>query len=388
MKYNFDQIYDRNSTFATKNYVPHVLLNHPDCATLWVADMDFEVCNEVVDALKKRVNHPIFGYTEKTVELKDAVINWYKRRHQITYDYDDLVFNTGVVHGYSAAIRILSDIDDEVIVPVPAYGPFVKKVNANKRRVLTTPLKPYQDNFKIDFDDLENRITNKTKIFVLCNPHNPTGRVYTKEELIEISNFCEKHQLKIISDEIHCDILFHHKFTSIVDVSEYARNNTIALCSIGKTFNLAGLKMGCAIIKNETLRKAFIEESECVGNTSINCLAEEAYKAAYNDGDEWLDQCLDYIEKNIDWTIEQFKIHFPEIHIFKPEGIYMLWVDLSMFHIECEDTQKYFFDNADTYVTQGAFFGNEYKNYVRLNMATQFSNVEKGVQRIIQTLKK
>ena len=271
---------------------------------------------------------------------------------------------------------------------MPAYGPFVKKVNANKRRVLTTPLKPYQDNFKIDFDDLENKITNKTKIFVLCNPHNPTGRVYTKEELIEISDFCKKHQLKIISDEIHCDILFHHKFTSIVDVSEYARNNTIALCSIGKTFNLAGLKMGCAIIKNETLRKAFIEESECVGNTSINCLAEEAYKAAYNDGDEWLDQCLDYIEKNIDWTIEQFKTNFPEVHIYKPEGIYMLWVDLSMFHIECEDTQKYFFDNADTYVTQGAFFGNEYKNYIRLNMATQFSNVKKGVERIIQVLKK
>ena len=270
MMYNFDNSYDRNPTFATKSYVPHVLFNHPDCSTLWVADMDFEVCKEVVDALKKRVNHPIFGYTEKTVELKDAVINWYKRRHGIHYNHDDIVFNTGVVHGYSAAIRIMSDIGDEVIVPVPAYGPFVRKVIANKRKLITTPLKSYHDDYWIDFEDLEKKITNKTKIFVLCNPHNPTGRVYTKEELLEISNFCEKHNLKIISDEIHCDILFNQPFTTVLDVSEYARNNTISLCSIGKTFNLAGLKMACAIIKNDKLRKEFQEESECVGNTSIN----------------------------------------------------------------------------------------------------------------------
>lgn len=388
MNYNFNKTYNRESTFATKSYIPHVMLSHPDCSTLWVADMDFEVCNEVVEALKERVNHPIFGYTEKTIELKDAVIQWYKRRHNIIYNYEDIVFNTGVVHGYSAAIRIMSNIDDEVIVPIPAYGPFVKKVIANKRRLITTSLKSSDDNYEIDFNDLENKISSKTKIFVLCNPHNPTGRVYTKEELIEISNFCEKHQLKIISDEIHCDILFNHKFTSIIEVSEYAKKNTIVLCSIGKTFNLAGLKMACAIIKDESLRKEFQEESECVGNTSINCLAEEAYKAAYNHGDEWLNQCLEYIEKNIDWTINQFNIHFPELHISKPEGIYMLWIDLSSFHIETDDMQRYFFENSNTYITQGEFFGKEYKNYIRLNMATQFSNVKKGVERIIQVLKK
>lgn len=387
MKYNFDQIIDRNSTYATKSYVPHIVLNHPDCSTLWVADMDFEVCKEVVEALKQRVNHPIFGYTEKTHELKDAVINWYKRRHHIIYDYDDIVLNTGVIHGYSAAIRILSNTDDEVIVPIPAYSPFLKKVLANHRKVITTKLKSANDGFAIDFNDLESKISEKTKIFVLCNPHNPTGKVYSKQELLEISKFCEKHQLRIISDEIHCDIIFHKQFYSIIDISEYAKQNSIVLCSIGKTFNLAGLKMGCAIIKNKEINKEFLLESECVGNTSINCLAEEAYKAAYNYGDEWLDQCLDYIEKNIDWTIQQFEIHFPKLDIQKPEGTYMVWIDLSSFNIDSDDIQKYFLENSNTYVTQGEFFGEEYKDYIRLNMATPKSNVQKGVESIIQTLK-
>ena len=385
MKYNFNEIIAREETMATKSYVPHVTLNHPDCINLWVADMDFPVCKEISDALIKRAEHPIYGYTEKGEDIKEAIKGWFSRRHEIYFNTDEVVLNTGVIHGYSAAIRILSDINDEILVPIPAYAPFVRKIEANHRIPVFTKLKSVEENFVLDFEDMEKKITNKTKIFVLCNPHNPTGRIYSREELIEIANFCEKHHLTIISDEIHCDLVYK-KFITIMDVSEYAKNNTIILRSIGKSFNLAGLKIAAAIIKNPVLREAFIKESECVGNTSINCFAIEAFKAAYNNADDWLDQCLNYMKNNIEWTRKTFIEKFPELNIVDPEGTYFIWINLEGFHINTDDIQRYFFEKANVYITQGAFFGEPYKDYIRLNMATPFENVKKGVESICDVL--
>lgn len=385
MKYNFDEIIPREETRATKSYVTHVALNHPNCVNLWVADMDFPVCREINEALVQRAKHPIYGYTEKSEDVKEAIKGWFARRHDIHFTCDEVVLNTGVVYGYSAAIRILSDVNDEILIPIPAYAPFVRKAEANRRIPVFTQLKSAEENFALDFEDMEKKVTEKTKIFVLCNPHNPSGRVYTKEELIEIAAFCEKHHLMILSDEIHCDIIYK-KFTTIMDVSEYAKNNTIALRSVAKSFNLAGLKMAAAVIKNPDLRESFIKESECVGNASINCFAFEAFRAAYNHADDWMDQCLAYMRNNIEWTRKTFADKFPKLHIADPDGTYFIWIDLESFHIKTDDIQQYFLEEADVYVTQGEFFGAPYKEYIRLNMATQFQNVKKGVESICRVL--
>ena len=387
MTYSFDTIIERDSTFATKTYVPHVEMGHPNSSNLWVADMDFAVCPAITEALVKRAEHPIYGYTEEPESIKDAFREWFEKRHDIHFTNEEVVLNTGVLPAYSCAIRIISEKDDEFIVFAPTYKPFVSKLMGNGRKPVFAPLKGWEDHFVFDFEAMEALVNEKTKAVVLCNPHNPTGRVYTTEELRELAAFAQKHNRMILSDEIHCDLAYK-PFHTIMDINDYTRNHTISLYSIGKTFNLAGMKMAACVIKNPELREKFEKEAGVVGVLSLNTMGLVAFEAAYRNGSEWLDECKAYIRHNIEWTVETFRTNFPDLHFEAGEGTYLVWIDLGAFDLQTENIQKYLLEEADVFVSAGDFFGEAYKNYIRLNMATPFANVERGVNNIIRLLKK
>ncbi len=369
INYNFDEEINRKNTNCAKYDGLKKYFGYEDLNPLWVADMDFKTPSFINDAIINAAKNSLYGYSIDSDEIYQSIINWQKTQHNWQIDKEDIYMINGVVPAYSACIEAFSEENDEVIVQTPIYPPLFKCVNANNRKVVVNELKKDENGYyTMDLEDLESKITPKTKILALCSPHNPVGRVWSKEELEKLANICIKHNIIIVSDEIHSDITFK-KFTPLASISKEIANQTITLNSAGKTFNIAGLNSAYAISKNQDLLNKFKKVAQKREIQSINFFGYIATKAAYDNGAKFVEELKKYLLSNIEFTKNYFEKNSIKINFFFPEATYLLWLDFSNFNISHNEIKNKLLIDAKLALNDGVSFGSNGNKYFRLNLA-------------------
>ena len=391
MKYNFDEIIDRSGTSATK--MESLPKGCPDDALpLWVADMDFACAEPILKALHERIDKKIFGYTMyDTDECLGAVLNWYKKRYGWEEQKENLFFCGGIVSAYAVLLNLLTKEGEGVVIQRPIYYPFTMKANSNGRQIVDSPLIYADGNYTIDFDDLDKKMAEpNNKVLVFCSPHNPAGRVWTEEEIRKVVDICKKYDKWIICDEIHCDLLrCGMTFHPILKVApDYA--DRIAVCTApSKTFNLAGMKTSNIVIHNTELQAAWKELIG--GKLSMNgagTLGLTAMIAAYNEGEEWLEQLKEYLDGNFAYIDAFLKEHLPKAHMVPSEGTYLAWIDFNGYvDGDAEKLEEIMQKKARVALDEGYIFGDAGRGFERINIATPRSVVEDCMDRILKAFK-
>lgn len=369
MIYNFDEETNRKNTNCAKYDGLKKYFGYEDLNPLWVADMDFKTPSFINDAIIKVASNSLYGYSVDTPELYASIINWQKNEHDWEIEQKDIFMINGVVPAYSACIEAFSEIGDEVIVQTPIYPPLFKCVTANERKLVINELKKDENGYyTMDLEDLEKKITSKTKILVLCSPHNPVGRVWSKEELEKLANICIKHNITIVSDEIHSDITFK-KFTPLASISKEIANQTITLNSAGKTFNIAGLNCAYAVSKNAEILEKFKKVAIKREINSINFFGYVSTKAAYENGSAFVKELKAYLMNNIIFTKEFFEKNSLNIDFFIPEATYLLWLDFSKTGLSHLEIKNILLTKSKIALNDGVSFGSNGNKYFRLNTA-------------------
>jgi len=382
-EYNFDEIVPREGTDCIKYDAREWMFKTNDVLPLWVADMDFRTPDFIVDAIKKRAGHEIFGYTFKSDSYFESIIGWMKRRHNWEIKKEWISFSPGVVAGLTLAVETFSKPGEEVIVQPPVYFPFFDCVKGTKRKMIENPLKPDNGRYTFDFEDMKSKITEKTKLLMLCNPQNPGGMVWTKAELEELSNICLENNIMVISDEIHSDLIFDgHKHIPFATISEEAANNCIIFMAPSKTFNVAGLSSSMAIIPNKT-KFARYERTLGVGHLRMgNIFGSVALEAAYTHGDEWLEQMLEYLWKNYQLLEDFFKNKLPKVKVMKPEATYLVWLDFTAYGMNDDELTKFVVEQAKVGLNNGGRFGTGGDGWLRINIGCPRSVLEDALKRL------
>ncbi len=383
MQYDFDHVPDRHGTHSIKwDAFP------ADVLPLWVADTDFAVAPCIIEAIQKRLQHPIFGYTSDNEQLKTAVVNRMKKLYNWSITGEDIILVPGIVSGFNFACRAFAKPGESVIFQTPVYPPFFGAPNNNHLETIENPL--IYDNEKrkylINFDHFDQAIKENTKLFILCNPHNPVGRVFTKEELYTLGNICLKHHVTVCSDEIHSDFIykgFHH--TPIASINDDFAQNTLTFIAPSKTFNIAGLSCSIAIAQNPEIRKKFHTAIDGLC-PFVTCLSQEAACAAYTSGNDWLAQQIAYLESNRDFLDQFIKDEMPSVSNNIIEGTYLAWLDCSKTNIT-GSPQKYFLEKAKVGLNDGKPFGESYEKFIRLNFGTNRSTLKEALERMASSLK-
>ncbi|WP_323594310.1 MalY/PatB family protein [Aliarcobacter butzleri] len=369
MIYNFDEETNRKNTNCAKYDGLKKYFGYEDLNPLWVADMDFKTPSFINDAIIKAASNSLYGYSVDTPELYASIINWQKNEHDWEIEQKDIFMINGVVPAYSACIEAFSEIGDEVIVQTPIYPPLFKCVTLNERKVIVNELKKDENGYyTMDLEDLEKKITSKTKILVLCSPHNPVGRVWSKEELEKLANICIKHNITIVSDEIHSDITFK-KFTPLASISKEIANQTITLNSAGKTFNIAGLNCAYAVSKNTEILEKFKKVAIKREINSINFFGYVSTRAAYENGSTFVKELKAYLMNNIIFTKEFFEKNSLNIDFFIPEATYLLWLDFSKTGLSHLEIKNILLTKSKIALNDGVSFGSNGNKYFRLNTA-------------------
>ena len=352
----------------------------------WIADMDFEVLPKIRQTVHDYAEQLVYGYTYASDGLMEAVQNWEEKQHGYRFDKDALVFIEGVVPAISTAIQAFTKEGEAVLINTPVYPPFARSIKLNNRRLITNSLVEKDGLFEIDFDQLEKDFVEEdVKLYVLCNPHNPGGRVWEKEVLEKIGQLCQKHGVLLVSDEIHQDLaLFGHKHQSFNTVNEAFKEFSLILSSATKTFNIAGTKNSYAIIENPKLRVAFQKRQLANNQHEISGLGYLATETAYRYGEDWLAELKELIEKHIIYVVDLFGKE-TKIKVMKPQGTYLIWLDFSAYDISDEELRKVLRDEAKVILNRGLDFGEEGALHARLNVAMPTSVLEKVCQRIIAT---
>ena len=352
----------------------------------WIADMDFEVLPEIRQTVHDYAEQLVYGYTYASDGLIEAVQNWEEKQHGYRFDKDALVFIEGVVPAISTAIQAFTKEGEAVLINTPVYPPFARSIKLNNRRLITNSLVEKDGLFEIDFDQLEKDFVEEdVKLYVLCNPHNPGGRVWEKEVLKKIGQLCQKHGVLLVSDEIHQDLaLFGNKHQSFNTVNEDFKEFSLILSSATKTFNIAGTKNSYAIIENPKLRLAFQKRQLANNQHEISGLGYLATEAAYRYGEGWLTELKELIEKHINYVVDVFGKE-TKIKVMKPQGTYLIWLDFSAYDISDEELRKLLRDEAKVILNRGLDFGEEGALHARLNVAMPTSILEEVCQRIIAT---
>ncbi|MGM0519662.1 MAG: MalY/PatB family protein [Campylobacterota bacterium] len=382
MIYNFDEKIDRKNTNCEKHDALKKVFGYEDLQGMWVADMDFKTPKFINEEIIKASQHSIYGYSFQSDALINSIINWQKNRHNFDIKKEELFLTNGVVPSYSACIEALcQDDDDEIIVQTPVYPPLLKFVELNNKKLVLNELINDNGYFKIDYEDLENKITNKTKALCLCSPHNPVGRVWSKDELKKLGDISLKHNIKIISDEIHSDITFK-KFIPMATVSEDIADITITLNSAGKSFNIAGLNSSYVISKNRDLLNKFKKVAKKRQINSINYFGLVATKAAYEQGDSFIDQLNSYLKANIEFTKEYIQKNNSKIKFYMPDATYLLWLDFNETNLTHKQIRQKLLKDAKVGLNDGVSFSNTAKGFFRLNVALDRDSLKKGLEKI------
>ena len=379
MKYNFDQLSQRRHTNSEKWHVEDHEL------PMWVADMDFLVLPEIKEALISAINRDSYGYTFPTDNFFKAYQLWWKKRHQLDLDINDMVFATGIVAALDSMVNHLTNIGDAILLLSPSYNGFFSAVNNNKRKLVTSNLIYQNDKFVIDYNDVEKKIIdNNVKMTIFCNPHNPTGRVWNKEEIQKFYDICHKHQVIFISDEIHCDIVDPgYEYVPALTISD----DVITCLAPSKVFNLAGLHSAVVVSKNhelkEKLQAMFYHDD--IGEP--NYFVEPVTIAAYTYGEQYVDELNQYILKNKNYVKEFFKKELPHLKVTSGHATYLLWIDISYYKIDSLTFTKELRKQTGLYLNEGVHYGDNGDSYIRMNVATSLDNVKDGLNRLKDFLK-
>lgn len=387
-RYNFDEIIDRHNTNSIKFDFMEENNMSADAMPFWVADMDFRSPPAVIDALVERCKHGVFGYTNIKEDYFNAVYKWYKNRFGYEVKREWLIVSPGIVFAISAAIRALTKENDGVLIQRPVYYPFSSLIVANNRRIINNPLVYKNGRYEIDFDDFEKKIRdNNVKLFILCNPHNPVGRVWTAEELQRIAVICIKHRVIVIADEIHSDFVYNNnKHIVFASLSKHLSGIIITCTSPSKTFNLAGLQISNIFIENEGIRRAVYNEIKKTGYANPNTMGIVSAQASYEHGGEWLDELLLYLYDNISKTKSLLAKKAPKLKVVEPEGTYLLWIDFNDLGLSDKRLNDIIVNKAKLWLNEGTMFGDEGKGFQRINIACQWSRLEEGLNRLAESL--
>ena len=382
MKYNFDEVIDRRGSDSLKLEALLPRWGREDLIPMWVADMDFRTPPFIIDSVKKRIECEIFGYTEKPNTWYQSIINWQKKRHQLAITKKMISFIPGVVPAIVMAIEAFTKVGEQVLIQPPVYYPFAAAIRNTGRKVITNPLLLGNLQYYIDFDDFEKKVKT-CKLFILCNPHNPGGRVWSKEELEKLAAICLKYQVLMISDEIHADLtLPSYKHISLASLSEEIAMNTVTFSSASKTFNMAGLASAYAIIPNPQVRQKFLDKTVGYMLTDGNIFAFQTTVAAYEQGEEWLNQLLAYVQGNIDFLTQYIDQHLPKVKYLVPQASYLVFLDFRALGLSQKELVSFCTNKAHLALVDGSVFGEEGKGFMRINLASPRSVIEKALEQL------
>lgn len=380
---NFDQDINRRNTASLKWDFTEQRFGEKDLLPMWVADMDFASPAEIVDALTKRAAHPVYGYTAPTESVYNSSINWMKNKHQWEIQKEWITFSAGVVSGFTTAILALSDPGDKVLIQTPVYTPFFDSVKSNNRVLVENPLKYEENTLKIDFEDLESQLRDKVKLFLLCSPHNPGGMVWSKDDLQKIGELCVKYNVIIISDEIHADLClpgFTH--IPIASISEEISNVTVTLMAPSKTFNVAGIQASLMICENKKLQQKLNQKQHQLAFHGLNLFALEVITASYDHCNYWLDEAVQYIQKNVE-TVQHFiQDELPHIKIVVPEASYLVWLDCTALGLSDQELKQRLIQKGKIAVSPGFSYGKGGEGFIRLNVGCTHATVLEGLKRL------
>ncbi|MED4584530.1 MalY/PatB family protein [Brevibacillus choshinensis] len=383
MKYDFDQVINRADTACEKWDDLQNRFGVSDAIPMWVADMDFKSPPAVIEALRQRVDHGIYGYTYRPDSYSEAIVDWVKRRHQWSIDRKWIAHSPGVLAALSVIIHSFSQHGDKVIIQTPVYHPFSRIIKSLGREVVNNPLQLENGRYTMDFANLEAKIDSTVKILVLCNPHNPVGRVWTQEELTMLGQICIKNNILVISDEIHCDLVYKgHKHIPFASISEEFADHSITCIAPSKTFNVAGLQTSCIIIPNEKSRDIFNQSINSLNIGSPNMFGILAGEIAYQYGEEWLEQVIDYVQGNLDFLGRYFQENIPQIKVIQPESTYLVWLDCRELGLATEKIDKFMLNKARVAMNEGYIFGEDGIGFMRMNIACPRSILERSLRQI------
>ncbi len=379
MKYNFDELISRRGTNSYK----WDSAADAGVLPLWVADMDFRTAPAITEALARRVAHGIFGYTRVPEAYYNAVTGWFARRHGWHFKKEWMIYTSGVVPAISAIIKALARPGDKVLVQTPVYNCFFSSIRNNGCEAACSPLLRTGDTYRMDFDDLERKAADPAvKLMLLCNPHNPAGRVWTREELTRLGEICLRHDVTVVADEIHCELVFpEYTYTPFASISEEFQRHSVTCVSPSKAFNIAGLQIANIVAADDGMRERIDRAININEVCDVNPFGVEATIAAYNEGEEWLTQLIGYLKGNYEFMKDYCAKHLPDFPTAKLEGTYLVWMDCSVLHIPSEELERQLVEQARLWLNAGAMYRSPKEGFMRWNIACPRQRLAEALDR-------
>ena len=389
MEYNFNKITDRHNTNACKIDLAVARGKPADVLSLWVADMDFPTSPAILEALHNKIDHGIFGYSCMDEPFRKALADWMKKEHNFTFDSRELVTTPGVVFALASAIKAFTKEGEGVLIQTPVYYPFKNMIEANNRKTVASSLYEKDGKWHIDFEDFEKKIVeNEVKLFILCSPHNPVSRVWTRDELSRMAEICLRHNVIVFADEIHNDFVYEPNVHTVFStLSPEVAENSVVSMSPSKTFNLAGLQFSTNFIKNPALRAKFKAERNKTGYDEPSLMGIVAARAAYEGGKPWLEELKKHLLSNISFVRSYLAEKLPKARLIEPEGTFLLWIDFSAYGIPDGELDDLIVNKAKVWLDRGTMFGPEGNQYQRINIATPQPLLREAIDRIAAALK-
>ncbi|MCA1291979.1 pyridoxal phosphate-dependent aminotransferase [Paenibacillus sp. alder61] len=388
MSHDFNERTLRRGTLSYKWDQGENLFGDPEVLPLWVADMDFKCAPAIVRAVNERAAQAIYGYTIRTEEYVQAITGWFRRRHHWDIDAAWLTDSPGVVPSLSIAVQSLTEPGDAVILQSPVYNPFYDVILKNGRKLAESPLLLKENRYEMDYDRLEELMKDGAKLLLLCSPQNPGGRVWTKEELVRLGDLCVKYDVKVVADEIHCDLVLpEHRHFPFASLSEAFAERTVTCLAPSKTFNIPGLQTSFTVISNRELKRKFDRMIEALGIGSVNFFGPSATMAAYNESEDWLDALLGYVKANQEFAVRYLDEHLPELTPVPSEGTYLLWVDCRKLSLSSAELKRLMYKEAKIAFNEGSLYGRNGEGFLRINLACPQDLLKEALDRFSSAVK-